>query len=981
MGQEADSSDSLSATTNDTVVSLVYEQAYHVLEQNSLDMGQLVDWLEELCRLSDWITDSSQWKIGSEIRRWKSLLQFRKSDGSKPLFQLAESVRNDFVNWRETADLAPGRDLLRMPSATTLQSVKETHGPSEAAKLVRAYLPQLRDALAQSIKDLELLLTWAKEITSAIELLLRSGTWVFGDIILVHVFRPLLRRGTARGSESLKAFDTISKNLVGVDAVVRQRLQYLAPFEAWLGPVKSDILGLPPLNRMVSFTKALPTLAQTDRVHTIIVPVYDAYEDLMACVDSLLLHTDPRHKILLIDDASADQRVWPSLKKIAERHPNVEALQNHKNEGFTRTVNRGLRDAVGDVVLLNSDTILTSRWLDKLERAAYSQARVATVTPLTDNGSVFSVPKINSSNELPEFLTINMMADIVERLSQHLFPAVPTGNGFCLYITHDALEAVGEFNAKGFPDGYGEENDFCMQASSKGFRHLIDDTTFIHHRESASYKERKKKLMARSLKIINQLYPGYNAKIREWVSKDPLLHLRHEIHAIYRGHHSVPLMSYLCDDERKTFLFFTHDGTGGAIHHADLLAKSFSHKNRCLIVRLGLKKWTLGIFCGSVFQTVEEYSFSDTWSLKDKHEGERRVALRDILARFKPDLVHIHHMIGLAPEALDEIRENSPVILFSMHDFYAICPSYNLLDDTYTFCSGHCTDGEGDCLEHNVWLEAKDLKHKYVATWRERFTPFLNECDAIVSFTHFAARLLQDHFSRIEKSRIQIIPHGQDTLGFESSLEPLSSEPIRVVLIGALDPAKGTILIEKVMKLNREQAGPFQFHFVGGLHPGFDPTPYGGIVHGPYIRSELPEILKRIAPSLAMFASICPETYSFTLGECWAAHIPVLVSNLGALEERVKENGGGWILDHRSAIKWYQEMVRIASDPEAYTRQVQIVKEIELKSEYEMLSQYSSLYDRLLEFRSQQREESDKASAMSIAKTVPAELHRPSRSK
>ena len=51
-------------------------------------------------------------------------------------------------------------------------------------------------------------------------------------------------------------------------------------------------------------------------------------------------------------------------------------------------------------------------------------------------------------------------------------------------------------------------------------------------------------------------------------------------------------------------------------------------------------------------------------------------------------------------------------------------------------------------------------------------------------------------------------------------------------------------------------------------------------------------------PHLVGLLSIWPETFSHTLTEAWAAGIPVLASGLGALGERVRAHGGGWVLDN-----------------------------------------------------------------------------------
>ena len=49
----------------------------------------------------------------------------------------------------------------------------------------------------------------------------------------------------------------------------------------------------------------------------IVVPVYNGYEDLVLCTDSLRRHTDlSLHRVLLIDDRSPDERIRPLWKRL-----------------------------------------------------------------------------------------------------------------------------------------------------------------------------------------------------------------------------------------------------------------------------------------------------------------------------------------------------------------------------------------------------------------------------------------------------------------------------------------------------------------------------------------------------------------------------------------------------------------------------------------------------------------------------------------
>ena len=99
---------------------------------------------------------------------------------------------------------------------------------------------------------------------------------------------------------------------------------------------------------------------------TVIVPIFNAYEELSWCLASVERNSTVRDcDILLIDDASTDGRIAGLLEEWEQREC-VRVLRNEENLGFTRTVNRGFAETTGDVVLLNSDCEVTPRWLQNL---------------------------------------------------------------------------------------------------------------------------------------------------------------------------------------------------------------------------------------------------------------------------------------------------------------------------------------------------------------------------------------------------------------------------------------------------------------------------------------------------------------------------------------------------------------------------------------------------------------------------------------
>ena len=121
---------------------------------------------------------------------------------------------------------------------------------------------------------------------------------------------------------------------------------------------------------------------------TVIVPVYDAAEHVRNCLESIVTHTmHPDVELLVIHDASPDPAIPPLLDEYERKYRGITVVRNVENLGFLRTMNRGFGLAEGrDVVMLNSDTIVTSRWLLGLCAAACDPS-IGTVTALSNNAA------------------------------------------------------------------------------------------------------------------------------------------------------------------------------------------------------------------------------------------------------------------------------------------------------------------------------------------------------------------------------------------------------------------------------------------------------------------------------------------------------------------------------------------------------------------------------------------------------------------
>lgn len=253
------------------------------------------------------------------------------------------------------------------------------------------------------------------------------------------------------------------------------------------------------------------TVGRAPERSTVVVPVYNALDEARDCLRSILNHTDlTRDRLLVIDDGSPDPEAAPMLAEF-EGLPGVTVLKNDPNIGYTRTINRGIQEAGGDdVVLLNSDTIVTPKWLEGLRAAAYSRPKVATVTAMSDNAGAFSFPEFDRYCPKPAHLSHAEYALLLTQAASGCVPPeVPTGSGFCMYIRRALLDVCGLFDAEAFPRGYGEENDFCMRALKAGWVNLISPWSFVYHARTASFKNEKEKLVKAGVDVVTRRYPDY----------------------------------------------------------------------------------------------------------------------------------------------------------------------------------------------------------------------------------------------------------------------------------------------------------------------------------------------------------------------------------------------------------------------------------------------------------------------------------------
>jgi glycosyltransferase involved in cell wall biosynthesis len=258
----------------------------------------------------------------------------------------------------------------------------------------------------------------------------------------------------------------------------------------------------------------------------VIVPVFNSYDDVVRCYEAFFRNTPADVPLLVVDDRGWDRRPFQVLREVfktsAPAH-DVVVLEQVSNKGFLLTMNDAFVAAGrSDIVILNSDVIVGPEWLQRMREAAYSSSTVATVTALTNHGTIVSVPKRNVATDgVPGGLSVDEAARRVAAGSPRLRPRIPTAIGHCTYVKRAALDVVGPFDPA-FSPGYGEEVDFSQRALAAGFEHVVADDVFVFHKGGSSFGRSAEmdKRKHEHEQIIQRRYPYYGPWVRRTTMDD-----------------------------------------------------------------------------------------------------------------------------------------------------------------------------------------------------------------------------------------------------------------------------------------------------------------------------------------------------------------------------------------------------------------------------------------------------------------------------
>lgn len=616
----------------------------------------------------------------------------------------------------------------------------------------------------------------------------------------------------------------------------------------------------------------------------IIVPVYRGLEDTRRCLESVLIAPcQTNWRLIVINDCSPEPEVTEWLRTFALRDPRILLLENKENLGFVGTVNYGMAlSQENDVLLLNSDTEVANDWLDRIQQAAFSAPRVASVTPFSNNATICSYPRFCQPNELPAG---HDTASLDRLFAKHLSGQsveVPTGVGFCMYIRRECLQEVGLFDMDSFGKGYGEENDFCVRAQQAGWVNLHALDTFVLHSGGVSFGDTKSARELQAMETLRRLHPHYDADVQAYVQRDPAESARLSID-----------IARITASGRPVILTVMHNREGGTLRHIRELAHQLSDS----ATFLRLSPAPSGV---ELRLEGSDEVFALHFSLPQ--ESTRLV---EVLRQLQVGHIHFHHLLGHSSDIAELPARLGVTHDFTAHDYYTYCPQISLTDHTDRYCGEQGIEQCRQCVQRNPVPGGENLD-----SWRERNGRLLSQARYVIApSADAAARMLR--FA--PTSRVKVVPHTALDAYPVAYPDPdprllRNEQALKVVVLGALSKIKGADILEEVAILAARLNVSVEFHLLGYAYRSLRTQPKARLtVHGGYEDKDLPQLLEWLQPDVVWFPAVWPETYSYTLSASLESGLPIIAPSIGAFSERLQHRNWTWLCDwQQSASQWLE---------------------------------------------------------------------------
>ncbi len=603
----------------------------------------------------------------------------------------------------------------------------------------------------------------------------------------------------------------------------------------------------------------------------VIVPVYRGYSETLTCLLRILSAANATpFEVVVIDDASPEPCLSRTLRDLAGQKL-ITLILNKKNRGFVASMNQGMSlHPDRDVIWLNADTEVFGNWIDRLRKAAYSNANIATVTPFTNNGTICSYPRFDTDNPNPLEIEWPELDALVSQTNENLTIEIPTAVGFAAYVKRAAIEDIGLFDEDSFGHGYGEENDFCQRGRLQGWKDVLAANVFVRHHGATSFQENRPDRIAAATKILRRRYPKYFSTIDAFIKRDPARHARNATDRarLYRLRGS------------RNVLIVSHSRGGGTQKHVTEEIRKLKVEGASVYL----------LTSGQVDRgtaTLRHVDCGECPSLEGMRVEGADIEIGKFLHEIGISEIHIHNLIDFsasAPSFFASLsRELGASLYFTLHDYLSICPRINLVDLSGYYCGEPGPRSCRACLiSRRSNYGAPDIED-----WREQYHDLLSSAKSIKVPSRDARDRLIRYFPDLHT--VELVPHEQFSPAPLVIQQSVTTKQFRIGAIGAISSIKGFNVLLSCADHARQNELAVKFIVIGYTENDAETLRRGIEVTGRYSDDVALDHVSKAELDMIFLPSTWPETYSYTLSIALKTGLPIAAFDLGAIAERLRD--------------------------------------------------------------------------------------------
>lgn len=281
----------------------------------------------------------------------------------------------------------------------------------------------------------------------------------------------------------------------------------------------------------------------------------------------------------------------------------------------------------------------------------------------------------------------------------------------------------------------------------------------------------------------------------------------------------------------------------------------------------------------------------------------------------RPLETQIHHLRHYDPARIQGLLADLPVpVKLFLHDYYTVCPQYNLLKNGERYC-GEAKPSPEKCRDCSSWTPPHHGEMRALfESVRERLT--------IVAPSESAQRIWLSTFPDFA-ARTVVVPHLKPIGEAAPALVGKNpAEPIRWAFLGAPYRHKGWETFRELARQTRECRLNCEFIHFGRARqtePAIRHVSVSFVANG---ADAMTAALRQAKIDVVLLWALWPETYSYTLWESWLAQAMVVTNpDSGNIAHMVASRNLGLVLRETGELMAYaRDPDRVRKDLDSFRR-------------------------------------------------------------